>query len=38
MAETYDGPLAGLITGSIPNLQPAFAADLKRQAERAVSP
>jgi hypothetical protein len=36
MDETYRGPLAPLITRSIPNLQPAFdtfAADLKRRAE-----
>jgi hypothetical protein len=36
MDETYSGPLAPLITRSIPNLQPAFdsfAADLKRRAE-----
>jgi hypothetical protein len=36
MDETYRGPLAPLITRSIPDLQPAFdifAADLKRRAE-----
>jgi hypothetical protein len=36
MEETYRGPLAPLITRSIPDLQPAFdtfAADLKRRAE-----
>ena len=39
MAEHYDGLLAPLITRSIPDLQPAFdafAADLKRRAERAL--
>jgi hypothetical protein len=37
MREAIAGPLAGLITRSIPDLQPAFdafAADLKRAAER----
>ena len=36
MEEAYTGPLASLITRSIPDLQPAFdtfAADLKRRAE-----
>jgi hypothetical protein len=38
MREEFSGPLAPLITRSIPDLQPAFdtfAADLKRRAERA---
>ena len=38
MSEVYTGPLASLITRSIPDLQPAFAqfaADLKRRAETA---
>jgi hypothetical protein len=38
MRETYSGLLAPLITGSIPDLQPAFeafAADLKRRTEGA---
>ena len=38
MTETYSGMLAGLITRSIPDLQPAFelfAADLKARAETA---
>jgi len=37
MEEVFDGLLAGLITKSIPDLQPAFdefAACLKREAER----
>ena len=41
MHESYDGPLAPLITRSIPDLQPAFdtfAADLKRRAESASPP
>ena len=39
MREDFSGPLAPLITRSIPDLQPAFdafAADLKREAERAA--
>jgi hypothetical protein len=41
MTEVFSGPLAPLITKSIPDLQPAFdefAACLKRRAERAGAP
>jgi hypothetical protein len=41
MREQYSGPLAGLVTRSIPDLQPAFdefAQALKHRAEQGAAP